>query len=181
LVSNKSLDLARHYKHHCQIDKSDYIHDDLGYNYMFSNLLSAFVCGQLDNIEKRIEMKNFIHDEYVRRFKNNNCIEIVNKPDYCESSNYWLNICRVAKHSRCNADILISYLKSKNIDCRHIWYPLHLQEPFLDCDYIGCGNSIKLYKRSVCIPSSPNMTKEEQDYVCKCIEETIREIDFQGY
>lgn len=50
-------------------NKKYYEHKELGYNYRLSNVSAAIGCGQLENIDKKINKKREIHDYYKEKLK----------------------------------------------------------------------------------------------------------------
>ena len=45
------------------------------------------------------------------------------------------------------------------------FYPLHLQRPFREASILPCPNSELLYDRIICLPSSPNLSKQDVEHV----------------
>ena len=66
-------------------------------------------------------------------------------------------------------DKLIDFLKSKNIECRKFWYPLHIQRPFKESNN-KFKNSSEVYKNLFWLPSSLNLTNKDIVYICNLIK-----------
>ena len=154
-------------------NKKYYEHKELGYNYRLSNVSAAIGCGQLENINKKIEKKRQIHDYYKEQFKDIKEIEIVDETKDVYS-NYWLTIGIINSNKISPLDI-INRLEENNIESRHIWNPMQNQPYFKEYDYIEDKNySNEIFKKGICLPSDVNMTISEQDEVIRIIKEMFK-------
>lgn len=65
-------------------------------------------------------------------------------------------------------------LESKGVATRRFFYPLHLQ-PSLTAEnsVVRCKpvNSVRIFSQGLSLPSSADLTDQEIDYVCQCIQE----------
>lgn len=154
-------------------NKKYYEHKELGYNYRLSNVSAAIGCGQLENIDKKINKKREIHDYYKEKLKNVKEIEIVDENSNLHS-NYWLTI-GIIKSNKVKPIDLINKLEENNIESRHIWNPMHNQPFFKEYDYIkDNGYSDEIFNTGICLPSDVNMTKKEQNEVIRIIKELFK-------
>ncbi len=152
-------------------DNPDYfVHNEVGYNFRMSNLHAAVGVSQLRNLKKIIIKKkqiNSLYSKYLNKIKD---LNILKAPDYCKS-NYWLTILVIKKGKKTNfiKDKLIKYLKKKDIEVRSIWFPNHLQKPFIKYQKIKINNAERIFNQGLCLPSSYNLTKKQQAYIIKNI------------
>ena len=131
----------------------DYDVTELGYKYYMIDLLAAIGLVQLKKLDKHLEIRRSIQKRY-----NNELHEIIGRPNWSETVQYYC--ARVPVEHR---DLLIEYLKSKNIHTSVHYKPLHLHEivkqqrdyPIADTEW---GKLISL-------PVHPAMTNEDVDYV----------------
>ena len=84
-------------------------------------------------------------------------------------SNYWLNIIFFDEEKN-KIKTLKKLLKNK-IEARSVWYPNHLQKPFKKYQNYNITKALSLVKRSICLPSSPHISKEELNKVIKIIND----------
>lgn len=144
-----------------------YEHNEAGYNYRMSNVLAGIGRGQLKVLDKRVKEKRDIY-EYYQNNLNLDCIEWMPEPkeDY---SNRWLSVFRIKPNkTNITASLLISALKDKNIELRHVWKPMHLQPLFSSSKYYTHSDESlcdDLFNTSVCLPSASNMSREKQKIV----------------
>ena len=62
-------------------------------------------------------------------------------------------------------------MENKNIECRPVWKPMHMQPVFSECKSYLNGVSENLFKRGLCLPSGTNMKKEDLDRVVQAIKD----------
>ena len=155
-----------------------FIHNDVGYNFRMSNLHAAVGVSQLKNLKKIIIKKkriNSLYSKYLNKVKD---LNILKAPNYCKS-NYWLTILVIKKGKKTNfiKDKLIKYLKKKDIEVRSIWFPNHLQKPFVEYQKIKIINAEKIFNQGLCLPSSYNLTEKQQAYIIKNIVNFFKKND----
>jgi perosamine synthetase len=143
----------------------DFIHNTVGYNFKMTNLHAAVGFANLKKLKKFIIAKKKIYKYYLDNIKNGK----VNQPNNQVSSNYWLNVVTLKNYTK-KKEILNNLLK-KNIEARSIWYPNHLQLPFLKFQKYKIINAPKLIKKSICLPSSPHLTKNELNKIIRVIND----------
>lgn len=181
LVSNdgKSLTHALHLATQAK-EKSDfYEHRELGYNYRLSNVSAAIGVGQLEKLDELIELKQGIWNRYNRAFRRYEKygVGMVQIPSWM-TSNYWLSVLLLGDKSRTTPTDIVRSLRSKNIEARHIWKPLHTQELWKDAGFVKTCTfqtpfSDWFFEHGVCLPSDVNMTEEEQKYVIDAVSSAI--------
>ena len=193
LVSNdgKSLTHALHLATHAKEKSGFYEHRELGYNYRLSNVSAAIGVGQLEKLDELIELKQGIWNRYNRAFKRYEKygVGMAQVPTWM-TSNYWLSVLLLGDKSRTTPTDIVRSLRSKNIEARHIWKPLHTQELWKGTDFVKTCTfqppfSDWFFEHGVCLPSDVNMTEVEQKYVidavCSAIDWSIRLYYQQGY
>lgn len=137
----------------------DDIHDTIGYNFKFTNLQAAVGLGQLTELESRMNRirktyrlySEHLNPQTVSLFKFN--IEEGELP-------LWIDGWTTKRNE------LDSYLRSKNIDCRRFWHPLHTQKAYRQPDdkFI---HSTRMAPQSLWLPSAFTLTEEDVRTVCQ--------------
>lgn len=61
-------------------------------------------------------------------------------------------------------------LEAANIEARPVWKPLHLQPIFSHYPMYGGNLATTLFERGLCLPSGSSLTSDQQDRVCRVIE-----------
>ncbi|MBO06646.1 MAG: aminotransferase DegT [Parcubacteria group bacterium] len=164
---------ARYYINQSKDDDIFHIHNEIGYNYKLNNIQASLGISQLNNINKILKIKKNIHLNYKDFFINISNLNISSTPGFCNSNN-WLNILEVNKKiNKKNLKKLILKLYRCGIQTRPLWYPNHLQKPFLKygSDNINYLNNV--YTNRLCLPSSPILTVKQIKFIssniCKYI------------
>ena len=142
-----------------------YEHEELGFNYRISNIISGIVRGQLEDgfLDQHIASKRKIYERYKEGFKG---LSVTMNPYDEENSvpNFWLScmlinddaMCRQVRSGRdalyihesgksCPTEILETLAKY-NAEGRPIWKPMHMQPfysgfPFITADGNGRARS----------------------------------------
>ena len=140
-------------------DAIRFVHNDIGYNYRMTNLNAAFGCGQFKSLKKFIKNKKKIHDFYKKKISKLNGINLLENSNHFASNN-WLNIIEIDKNkTKINPFYIYKKLKEKNIQTRLVWMPNHLQKQYKNCQKYKIKKSVDIFNKSLCIPSSTNLTK----------------------
>lgn len=158
--ATQSREKARHYEH-----------KEIGYNYRMSNIVAGIGRGQLKVLDKRIEQKTNIYNNYKEGFKDIADIEMQPIPESTKP-NHWLSVITLEEDSKVKPIDIIIALEKENVEARPVWKPMHTQPIFAEYDFIKVKEnavSEDLFNRGVCLPSDSKMTKEEQERVINII------------
>jgi perosamine synthetase len=128
----------------------EYVHDDLGYNYRMPNLNAALACAQLEGLNKFIEAKRKLANNYQQFFKSSDVkfrTETINT-----RANYWL-MC-VQLNDRKERDAFLKYTNESQVMTRPIWKLMYKLPMYKNCLRDHQKNAEFLEDRIVNIPSS---------------------------
>lgn len=146
----------------------EYSHVTVGYNYRMSNILAGIGRGQMEVLDKYVELRRKNYNYYLKHLSTINEITFLNEPEGFYS-NRWLT-CIVFENTKMQKDIL-KLLEENNIEARPSWKPMHLQPVFSHFPKYLNGVSDNLYKKAVCLPSGSNLTKKELDRIITIIKQ----------
>ena len=170
MILTDNLAIARKAKYLTTQAKDDpvyYIHNDVGYNFRLNNIQAALGIAQLESLPKYLKKKKNIHEIYKNKIDKIRGLKMSNASHFSKS-NYWLNIIEIDKKlSKKNFSKIITYLEKAGIEVRPLWYPNHLQKKYKKCQTYELYNINKIYRSRLCIPSSPQITKRQQTFICK--------------
>lgn len=156
-----------------------YFHTQVGYNYRMSNVLAGIGRGQLRVLEKRVEARRRVFDRYVDGLAELSEINWMPEPEG-SYSNRWLSCFTLRPESGCDIPEIIRGVAEQNIECRHIWYPMHRQPVFADYEYFShepeFSVSDELFQNGMCLPSGSNLTESQQGRVIEALELVIRRV-----
>lgn len=139
----------------------DDTHNTIGYNLKFTDLQAAIGLGQLKHLCERIERMRRNYELYQTHLKGVGDIRIF--PSRAGEVPQWTDI---ATEKR---DELEAYLRTRNIDSRKYWHPIHRQLAYKKPDK-NFPESIRLSPLSLWLPSAFTLTDKDILRVCKEIQ-----------
>lgn len=152
-------------------------HSEIGYNYRMSNIGAGIGRGQMEVLEKHLELRQKTHDFYVDLFKDINGVQVYNDYNTDSKSNYWLTTILIDP-SQTSKGVDREYLRlafeAENIESRPLWKPMHLQPIFEKHPYYGNTVAESLFEKGLCLPSGSNMTKEDKARIASVIENVFK-------
>lgn len=171
--STQSRENERHYEH-----------KEIGYNYRMSNIVAGIGRGQMNSLDRHIELKKNIYITYKEAFKDISQITMNPIPDECEP-NYWLSCMILNEDSKISPLEIMQALEKSNIECRPIWKPMHLQPVFQSYECMTNSGLHKnkdqfdtvsedIFNRGVCLPSDIKNTKEDMERIIHIIKKLFQ-------
>jgi len=130
--------------------KWNFNHDMVGYNYRMPNLNAALLVAQLENLDKFINSKRRLANEYEAFFNSTNYVFV--KEPMESKSNYWLN--SILLKNKQQRDEFLNETNSKNVMTRPIWTLMNQLSMFEQAQCGDLTNAEWLEERLVNIPSS---------------------------
>jgi len=150
-----------------------YLHKEVGYNYRMNNVSAGIGLAQIMNLDKKMSLRRAKFENYQNLFFGIPGISTVHEPDGF-FSNRWLSTFLVSiSETGLSIEDLRQALLKENIETRYLWNPLHLQPVFKDVTFYGGGSSEKLFSEGICLPSSENLSFEDQEKIVDIIQKTI--------
>jgi dTDP-4-amino-4,6-dideoxygalactose transaminase len=150
-----------------------YHHLEIGYNYKMNNLSAAVGLAQLEQLDSFVKTRREINQRYRRLL--NDFPGITFQTESSDSlSNYWLTTILVDKEKTgFSSDQLKNALMKKDIESRYLWKPLHTQPVFNRTPYYGGNLAEKFFENGLCLPSSVDLTLNDQERVVEVIHEEL--------
>ena len=150
-----------------------YEHKELGYNYRMSNVLAGIGRGQLAVLEDRVVARRANMKRYQEAFADLTGLTLMPQAPWGRHTN-WLSVFLVDDAQLgVTRDDLIAGLAKENIESRPVWKPMHLQPFYADCKAYGGALAEDVFNRGICLPSSSNMTSEQQVRVIDTVRRTV--------
>ena len=147
------------------------IHNDVGYNFRLTNIQAALGLAQLESLPTYVKKKKIIHERYKKKINKIKGLFISNTSHYARC-NYWLNILEIYNNtSKKKLSKIIKYLSKNGIEFKPLWYPNHLQKKYKNCQTYKLDNVNNIYQNRLCLPSSPQLTMKQQDFICKKLKD----------
>ena len=156
-----------------------FIHSELGNNFRMTNLASAVLYSQLENLDEIMEKKDKLFSAYRKAFKDNQSLEI-QKVENGNSHSRWMFGIRVENSEYVKA---AKYFHENGIETRPMFYSA-LHQPYLS-EFIQNGTvsvgedkiTKKLNKEVVILPSYPDLTTDEVHHIINTTNNYMRYIE----
>ncbi len=159
-LATQARDAAPHYQH-----------SEIGYNYRLSNICAGIGRGQMEILQKHINLRREMHGFYADFFKDVEGITVFKEPNSDYYSNHWLSCITIntSKLDKTTDDLRIE-LEKENIECRPLWKPMHLQPIFEKYPYYGGKISQQLFENGLCLPSGSNLNESDKKRISTALE-----------
>ena len=155
-----------------------YNHIHLGYNYRMTNVPAAMGIEQLKRVEFILKEKEKIVEIYKNAFIDDPGISPPFVPDYVDRHSWYMYA--ISLRDELNRDQVVSDLKSRGIDTRLSFPPIHIQ-PYYQKQF-GYSNdsypvSYRAWKQLIDLPIWAGLTVDDQTYVINNLKEIVREME----
>jgi len=138
------------------------IHDEIGYNFKFTDLQAVIGVVQMGKLEWRMNRMKEIYNRYKKNLSGTTEIRFFDQ-DLDRTTPWFIDV-KVEKR-----EDLMSFLKSKNIGSRTMYPPINKQKAYNIIGEHTVSNEIGV--SGLWLPSSSKLTNEQIDYVCNTINE----------
>lgn len=148
-----------------------YQHSTIGYNYRLSNISAGIGRGQMEVLDKHINLRRDMNTFYQNLFKDFDGITVFSEPNQDFYCNYWLSAILVDSEKTngiTREDIRLAFAKA-NIESRPLWKPMHMQPVFENCAFYGENVAFRLFRDGLCLPSGSNLTPEDKQRIERVI------------
>jgi perosamine synthetase len=155
-----------------------YLHDVHAYNFRMTNIQAAFLYEQLNDIENILDNKNKIFKNYEVLLENlikNKKISLFKKEENTENAN-WIFAIHIINNKK-SIDETTEFFKINNIDIRPFFYPINKHKHLNEIENKDEVSEV-LNREIIMIPSSPNITINQQTYVVEVIEKFINKFNY---
>lgn len=137
----------------------DDLHESIGFNFKFNDVLAAVGFEQIKKIRERIKKIQFINNYYRKNLQ-------LKKVKFIKNLNgeipIWTEIVTKDK------DKLFNYLLKYKINCRKIWKPISKQKNFLN--NLKFKNSEVISNTFMWLPSGFHLNQKKLKYICDKIK-----------
>jgi dTDP-4-amino-4,6-dideoxygalactose transaminase len=158
-LASQARDAAPHFQH-----------SEIGYNYRMSNVLAGIGRGQMEVLDKHIQLRRDMNQFYKELFDAVEGVIVFTEPTKDYFSNHWLSCIFIdIKTAGFNREELRLHLEKDLIESRPLWKPMHLQPVFKESRYYGENVAETLFEYGLCLPSGSNLTDLDRDRIKKSI------------
>lgn len=157
----------------CFNNQKRFIHDELGWNYRFTNLQAAIGLAQLEKLDEHVKRKKNMGKLYTELLSGLNQIQLpLPKTDYTENI-YWVYGIVLNDQVPIDADEAMKKLAYERIGTRPFFWPMHEQPVFKKMGLFeneGYPVSENIARRGFYLPSGLNMNDDQIIDVAKAIK-----------
>lgn len=146
---------------------------EIGYKYKMSDIQAALGLAQLSRFDELVERKREIFNIYYTSLCNLPQI-MLNKVPFGSKSGYWITNVFVDNKFGPTREDFLHELRKRNIDGRVFFWPLS-SLGLIDNSNNDLTNSYIVSQHSINLPSSYDISYEEQMNVVECIRTTFEE------
>ncbi len=150
---------------------TEYIHDEVGYNYRLTNVLAAIGCAQLELLDEYVAAKLRISARYRDALADVPGLTMPPRAEWAAPVD-WLFTVLVdeARYGTGSRDLL-RRLGERKIQTRPLWEPMHLSQPHRGGPATDCSVAERLYRQALSLPCSVGLTETDQDRVIAALRE----------
>lgn len=178
LTNNQQLaDRCRDLRNLCFDKQRRYIHEEFGWNFRMSNVQAAVGVAQLECIERIIEKKHQVGRWYQQRLRGHPRLQLpIERTEYAENI-YWVFGVVLDDAVPFDAADAVARLRSKGVDCRHFFWPIHEQPVLRKKGWFlneRCPNAERIARRGFYLPSGVGLTETEADISAQALLDCIQ-------
>ena len=152
----------------CFQKENRFHHDELGWNYRFTNLQAAVGMAQLEQIDKFIGIKKRIGRVYQQGLKSIECLQLPLESENGVDNVYWVFGVVLTESTDIDRQELMRLLGEAGIGTRPFFWPIHKQPVFLNQGMFkadSCPVSERIAENGFYLPSGLALTEEQQQEV----------------
>ncbi|HIC31863.1 MAG TPA: aminotransferase class I/II-fold pyridoxal phosphate-dependent enzyme [Flavobacteriaceae bacterium] len=150
-----------------------YEHTKIGYNYRMSNISAGIGRGQMEVLDKHIDLRRRVNQFYQDLFKDVEGVEVQQELNSDYHSNFWLSCIIIHDNAPFTKAQFQEAMDSENIETRPLWKPMHLQPVFKEFPYYGNNVSQTFFEKGVCLPSGSNLSEEDLNRISKAVKSLL--------
>ena len=154
-------------------DETEYIHNEIGYNYRLTNLQAALGLAQLEQLARFMERKRAIARAYESALGDLEGITLMPSPPHTEPTFWLYTVLLPAGTTLQQRQAMIARLRAAGWGARPLWHPIHGLPPYRGCQTVEVEHAIRLYERAISLPSSVDLTEDEVAQCAACVREAL--------
>lgn len=152
-------------KNHGRAEKGVFVHEQIGFNFSFTEMQAAMGIAQLGKLDRVMAEKKRIRERYAWGLRNTVGVNLQLPPEHVSPVYWFTNVfCD-------DAGGLAAHLAGRGIQSRRFFHPLHRQPCYRHPGSPGFPVSAGAYVRGLSLPSACGLPDETIDGICGVIAE----------
>jgi len=166
---------ARSLRNLCFLPERRFYHEELGFNFLMTNLQAALGLAQLERMEEIVARKRWMGREYTRRLKDIEVLQLPVEEPWARNV-YWMYGLVLSEETGMDASQFAQKLKEQGVDTRPFFLGMHEQPVFhkrglfLNEHYPGAE---RIARQGLYLPSGLALTEEQLVRVCDAVHEVL--------
>lgn len=173
----EKLNHAKMLRDHGMSKKIKYWHEHIGFNYRMTNMQAAIGVAQMEAIDKLVQAKQFIAEEYK---KNIQCIDGIQLPNDADNivNSYWLYTIVLPHNLSSSRDKIIEIMLKDGIEARPVFFPMSDMPPYQEYIRKEVNFDVSRYLSSsaISLPSGANLTKQDIKRTSMSLKNAIEKV-----
>lgn len=146
---------------------TEYVHDEVGFNFRMTNLEAALGCAQLEQLPTFVAAKRRISKRYAEAWQQRNPrLSTLPEAPWAASA-FWFATVLLPKDLAVKD--VAGQLKERGIQSGTFWRPVHTQEPYRHCPKTAMTVTDSFWEQILALPCSTQLTDAEQDEVIEAV------------
>ena len=145
-------------------DATEYIHEEIGFNYRLTNIQAALGVAQLEQLDGFVEAKRATAAHYREALARVPGVTVFTEAPWAHST-YWMTSAMITGRRSADVRALLGALNAVGIGARPLWRPLHQQPVFKEVQAYKVEVAPRLYERGLSLPCSVGISPEERGAV----------------
>ncbi len=164
----KMLAHAKYLSTQAKDDEMHFVHNEVGYNYRMTNLQAALGIAQMEQLENFIKIKNENYRHYKENLADIKGAQLLEFREDIRSNRWFYSL--MLKDFPIGRDAMMDVFAENKIGVRPIWYLIHEQKPYLNCESHSTAKS-KIFRESIInLPCSTSLTEADVKRVCEVVK-----------
>jgi len=148
-------------------------HKKMAWNFRMSSIEAAYGLGQLERWNELIEKRRENAMYYSERLEGVGDLELPVEKENVKNV-YWMYLIKTRERDR-----LMEFLEKKGIETRTGFFPMHWQPIYKQKGDFPVAD--KLGKQTMYLPSAPDLSKKQMDYIIKYVREFFKEKNLNNW
>jgi perosamine synthetase len=176
LTNNQDyVERVRSLRNLCFKKERRFYHEELGHNFRMTNIQAALGLAQVEHVEKSIQHKRWMGQEYTRRLKHLDGIQLPVERNWAKNV-YWMYGIVLQEKTGLTAVEFARRLSDRGIMTRPFFLGMHEQPVFLERGlFISEKYPVaeNLARQGLYLPSGMSLTIEQLEEVCRVVGEEL--------
>jgi perosamine synthetase len=147
-----------------------YWHEVVGFNYRMTNLQAAVGVAQLERIDWFLQRKRDVAALYRQYLAGSEKLILPVEKEYTRHA-FWMFNVRLRDNCRLSREELLAALREEGIECRPVFYPLHIMTPYRQSGEFPVTD--KISASGISLPSSSHLTEPDIGFICQTLTKLL--------